>query len=102
MVVTTVPAMSTHSIVGSPRLGIRLFWVAITAFVSALRPALVVKSEPAWTAVTRAISRAAWDDAVVLVDGPTEVEDGHHQDQEDDDREGELDEGLAALVVPAS
>ena len=52
--------MSTQAIVGSPRLGMRLFWVAMTAFVSALRPAFVVKSGPAWAAVTRAISRAAW------------------------------------------
>ncbi len=40
-------------------------------------------------------------DAVEHVDPAAEINDGHHQDEEDDDREGELDEGLAAFARPA-
>ncbi len=59
-VVMTVPSMSTQVIVGSWRFGMSPFWVAMTAFVSLLRPDGFVKSPPGWTLVTRAISRAAW------------------------------------------
>ena len=40
-------------------------------------------------------------DAVEHVDPASQVDDGHQQDQEDDDGERELDQGLAA-VAPAS
>ena len=42
------------------RFGMRRCWVAIAASVSALFPSVQLDVSQGWTAVTRAISRAAW------------------------------------------
>ena len=90
------PAMSTHSYSGASEARDQLaLEVAGGGRLGAGRRAC---STPAWTLVSRAISRAACDDAVVHEHATGQLDHADEQHREDDQSERELDEGLAALA----
>ena len=93
------PASSTHSKIGSWRSGTNAFWTPTTATVSGLVQA-GGHPPPSMDGRHSSDLTSRLGDAVEYIDAAAQVEDAHEQDQEDDQRERELDQGLPLSVEP--